>query len=177
VRGFPGANRANSHAGPLLRGLLLRLGIPEDFKDDPELAKAHVEFVSAQPVTDDTCYAASIELATAMDASLPILLATHINGEPLNQAHGGPIRVVGLSIADPPVWTRPDCPGTHWRTVCQVADAGRGAPRRVTSECPRQLEALLSTTAQNFYQQRDYKVLPPDVGPEEKAEALLSVRP
>jgi DMSO/TMAO reductase YedYZ molybdopterin-dependent catalytic subunit len=98
-----GADATNSLAGPLLRGLLLLLGISEDFKDDPELAKAHVEFVSAQPVTDDTCYAASIELATAMDASLPILLATHVNGEPLSQAHGGPVRVVRLSTADLPV--------------------------------------------------------------------------
>ncbi|GAA5980485.1 hypothetical protein JCM10908_001667 [Rhodotorula pacifica] len=102
----------------------------------------HIHFETTQNCEDDTYYAASLPLAMALDKARPTLLAYEMNHAMLEPAHGFPLRLV--------------------------------VPGVIGARSVKWLERIIirDHESDNFYQARDYKVLPPEATPETKAEFL-----
>ena len=109
--------------GVLLRDLLEKAGVPE--------GSAHVKIAGADlpPKPTVPAYVRSLPLARAMDPST--LVATHMNGKPLPQAHGAPFRLVV------PGWS-----GNHWmkwlRTIQAQPQEQEGFYQRTAYRMPKE---------------------------------------
>ena len=108
----------------------------------------HVAFACYQSDTqDDTFYGSSIPLERAMRQDADVLLALKQNGERLTPEHGFPVRVVTPGIAG--------ARGVKWLDEITVQEG----------------------ESQNFYQQRDYKVLPKEATDRESAKRFWDCTP
>ncbi|KWU45410.1 molybdopterin binding oxidoreductase [Rhodotorula sp. JG-1b] len=113
----------------------------------PNARDLHIHFESTQDCEDDTYYAASLPLEMALDKARPTLLAYEMNHAALEPAHGFPLRVV--------------------------------VPGVIGARSVKWLERIIirDHESDNFYQARDYKVLPPEATPETKADYLKQTSP
>ncbi|TCD65678.1 hypothetical protein EIP91_002305 [Steccherinum ochraceum] len=109
---------------------------------------AHVLFEShITPCQDDTYYGASIELKKALSLDGEVLLAYEMNGEMLSPDRGAPLRLVV-----------PGYCGARW---VKWLDTIRVSP----DESP------------NYYQARDYKILPPEIETKKAAAPVWTKYP
>jgi sulfite oxidase len=109
--------------------------------EEEKYKDAHVAFACFQtPCQDDEWYGSSIPLSRALDPDSSVLLALEMNGKPLPPNHGAPVRVVTPGIAG--------ARSVKWLD-------------RITVQL---------TESINYYQQHDYKVLPPEADCAEKAK-------
>ncbi|KAI8145121.1 putative sulfite oxidase [Fennellomyces sp. T-0311] len=101
----------------------------------------HVAFESVEQCEEDTCYGSSIPLCKALDEFGDVLLAYEMNGKPLSWDHGYPIRVV--------------------------------VPGYIGARSVKYLKTITvqDHESDSYFQQRDYKLLPAQVGTEAEAEA------
>ncbi|KAI8933194.1 hypothetical protein NX059_009832 [Plenodomus lindquistii] len=89
---------------------------------------------------DDKFYGASLPLCRVMDKKGGIMLALKMNDMPLPANHGAPVRVVTPGIA------------------------GARSVKWLDQVCVQMAES------ESYYQQHDYKILPPEADTKEKAE-------
>ncbi|KAK4544228.1 hypothetical protein LTR36_004438 [Oleoguttula mirabilis] len=123
--------------GPRLSDVLERAGI---ILAEEEQETAHVAFAChATPCQEDTWYGASTPLARCLAPAADVILALHMNDEPLTVGHGFPVRVV--------------TPGIAGARAVKWLD-------RITVQ---------TRESDNFYMQHDYKVLPEDAVDAESA--------
>ncbi|KAF1918907.1 sulfite oxidase-like protein [Ampelomyces quisqualis] len=109
--------------------------------EDAKWKDAHVAFACYQTLTqEDNFYGASIPLSRAMNPESSILLALEMNDQSLPPKHGAPVRVVTPGIAG--------ARSVKWLD-------------RITVQM---------TESESYYQQHDYKILPPEADTKEKAE-------
>ncbi|BGO96822.1 Oxidoreductase, molybdopterin-binding domain-containing protein [Rhodotorula toruloides] len=139
-----GSAIANCHfAGTLLRDLLSKAGVTlDDLRAKGLAGKLHIHFESDQECQDDKIYAASLPLEMALNPERPTLLAYEMNHSPLTKPHGAPLRLV--------------------------------VPGIIGARSVKWLERIIirDHESDNFYQKRDYKVLPPEATPKTKADFL-----
>ncbi|KAJ2125454.1 hypothetical protein IW147_000803 [Coemansia sp. RSA 720] len=126
--------------GCRLRDVLVAAGVPADLDDAVYATPHHVEFAAYGDATDDDHYASSVPLAWAMNPLNMVLVATTMNGHTLLRDHGFPARIVAPGII-----------GARWVKWL----------RRVRVQ---------SRESSSFYQQLDYKILPPAAGATNCAE-------
>ncbi|XP_059046931.1 sulfite oxidase [Achroia grisella] len=92
VKGISWAGGAISNAvwgGVALRDVLIHCGV-----DERSLQGKHVVFTGSDVDATGVNFSTSIPLRMAMDPASRIVLATHMNGQPLPPDHGRPLRVV-----------------------------------------------------------------------------------
>ncbi|KAI9816441.1 MAG: hypothetical protein M1826_001831 [Phylliscum demangeonii] len=138
--------------GPRLRDVLLRAGVGDggDGGDGGEQCDSghHVAFACrATPCQDDGWYGASIELGRAMSVAAEVILALEMNGQPLLPKHGFPVRVIAPGVAG--------ARSVKWLD-------------RITVQ---------ARESDNYYQQHDYKILPPHVRDWAAAEPVWATLP
>ncbi|GAA5983304.1 hypothetical protein JCM11641_002257 [Rhodosporidiobolus odoratus] len=137
-----------SFAGSLLREVLSRAGLELGKLEQHGLAdKLHLHFETSQECQDDNYFASSLPVKLALDQSRPVLLAYEQNAAPLSEAHGAPLRLVVPGIIGA-------------RSVKWI-----------------QRIILRDHESDNFYQQCDYKVLPPEASPETKEQFMKHTPP
>ncbi|KAI5305051.1 glycogen synthase isoform 1 [Ascosphaera pollenicola] len=135
--------------GPRLRDVLIKAGVAaEPTSRDEDPASMNVAFACYHELCeDDDFYGGSIDLARALAIDSDVILALQMNGEPLKPEYGFPVRVVVPGVA-----------GARW-----VKWLDRITLQKQESHC--------------FYQQHDYKVLPPEVSTWEESEPYWSKCP
>ncbi|GAA5896663.1 uncharacterized protein JCM6883_006973 [Sporobolomyces salmoneus] len=139
-----GSAIANSKfSGPLLRHVLESYGVTLDKVEE----NRHIHFETTQKCEDADFYGSSLPLSLALDPERPVMLATHMNDEPLDEKHGKPCRLVVPGIIG--------------------ARSVKWLERIIIRDKP----------SDNFYMTRDYKVLPPEATSETKEEYLKQVEP
>ncbi|GAA5895938.1 hypothetical protein JCM5296_003151 [Sporobolomyces johnsonii] len=135
-------------SGPLLREVLESAGITlETLRSQSKSDQLHLHFETTQNCEDDLFYGSSIPIEMALDPERPVMLAYEMNGEPLTEAHGFPLRLVAPGI----IGAR----SVKWLERIILRDR----------------------ESDNFYMAKDYKVLPPQATPETKAQYLEKVSP
>ncbi|GAA6035369.1 hypothetical protein JCM8097_008838 [Rhodosporidiobolus ruineniae] len=135
-------------SGPLLSDILGQAGLTLEKVDSLGLAdKLHIHFETTFKCQDDDYFGASLPIKLALDPARPVMLAYEQNGEPLTEDHGAPLRVV--------------------------------VPGVVGARSVKWLERIIvrNHESDNFYQKRDYKVLPPEATSENKEEYMKQTPP
>ncbi|KAI9852014.1 MAG: hypothetical protein M1838_002137 [Thelocarpon superellum] len=106
-----------------------------------EPSKAHVAFACYQTYCqDDDYYGVSIELPRALRVEAEVVLALQMNGKTITPNHGYPVRVIAPGVAG--------ARSVKWLD-------------RITVQ---------RSESSNFYQQRDYKILPAEATDRQKAK-------
>ncbi|KAI8327692.1 Oxidoreductase, molybdopterin-binding domain-containing protein, partial [Chlamydoabsidia padenii] len=104
-----------------------------------DIGRLHVAFESMEECEEERCYGSSIPLTKAIDELGDVLLAYKMNGEPLTQDHGAPIRVV--------------VPGY----------IGARSVKFLKSM------TIQTEESESYFQRKDYKILPGEVVTEQDA--------
>ncbi|GAA5942320.1 uncharacterized protein JCM15063_002969 [Sporobolomyces koalae] len=133
------------YRGALLRDVLASIGI--SLEQLQQVEKLHLHFETSQKCEDADYFGSSLPVSLALDPERPVLLATRSNGEPLDEKHGKPCRLVvpGVIGARSVKWLE--------RII------------------------LRNRPSDNFYMSSDYKILPPEATTETKQDYMGKVEP